>query len=228
MTISVYWKGMFATDRQITIQRNGEAIGKMSRSKIRTFDEHSPFLFNGHRIRAITIAGTTTELNNILVEVSSTDQGFHEKVGFDLLNYCVMRKRFEKLMEGGGKYDIITWILADKLYRVNWTAFTCRTYRDDGIDTTLFISEPNDVQLPFSTIKWCNSAEEIAWLYNAFSRGCGYGVDVLDVRTGEVTYHPYPTEAIRQRIRRTLLDNLDRFFCPPIPEDREELLVHEV
>ena len=134
MTISVYWKGKFATDRQITLQRNGKDIGKMSKSKIRTFDEHSPFLFNGHHVRAIAVAGTPAELDEILMEVGSTDRGFHDKVNYDLLNYYAMRK------EGGGKYDIITWILADKLYRVNWSLFTCRTYRDDGIDTTLLIA----------------------------------------------------------------------------------------
>jgi len=222
MTISVYWKGKFATDRQISITKAGKTVGKLSQTKIRTFDEHSPFLFNGHHVRAIAVAGTPAELDEILTDVSVEDRPFHEKVNYDLLNYYCIRK------EGGGKYDILTWILADKLYRVNWTAFTCRTYRNDSIDTTLFISEPSDVQLPLETIRWCNSAEEIAWLYNAFSRGCGYGVDVLDIHTGEVTYHPYPSEDTRQRIRRTLLDNLDRFFCPPIPEDREELLVYEV
>lgn len=222
MTISVYWKGKFATDRQISIEKGGKTIGKFSETKIKTYDEHSPFLFNGHRIRAIAVGGATSELDQILMDVAITDSTYHERVNHDLLNYFALRK------EGGGKYDIITWILSDELYRVNWTLLSCRSYNKEQADSTLLISEPDDVQLPFSTIKWCNSAEEIAWLYNAFSRCCGYGVDVLDIHTGEVTYHPYPSEDTRQRIRRTLLDNLDRFFCPPIPEGCEELLVYEV
>ena len=221
MTISVYWKGKFATDRQISIERGGEYIGKFSETKIKTYDEHSPFLFNGHRIRAIAVGGTTTELNEILLDVASTDRTYHERVNYDLLNYLALRK------EGGGKYDITTWILSDQLYRVNWSLLSCRSYHKEQADSTLLISEPNDVELPRETIEWCNSAEEIAWLYNAFSRSCGYGVDVLDVRTGEVTYHPYPSEDTRQRIRRTLLDNLDRFFVRPIREEEVEELVYE-
>lgn len=221
MTICVYWKGKFAIDRQMTLMKNGEAVGKFSETKIHTYDEHSPFLFNGHRIRAIAVGGSVSELDFILISVASQKRSFHKRVNYDLFEYLKIRS------EGGGSLELITYILSDRMYRVNWIRNIVSTYSDEDANTRLFISEPEDTVLPIETIRWCNSAEEIAWLYNGFSQKCGFGVDVLDCATGEVTYHPYPTEAVRLNVRRTLLDNLDRFFVRPVREGDVEELVYE-
>lgn len=221
MTICVYWKGKFATDRQMSVLINDREVGKFSGAKIRLYDEHSPFLFNGHRIRAIVVASNPAELDSVLMAVASKARKFHERVNYDLYEYLKIRAA------GGGEYDLTTYILSDRMYRVNWIGNTVHTYPDGEANTRLFISEPIDTALPIETIEWCNSAEEIAWLYCGFSQKCGFGVDVLDCVTGEVTYHPYPSEAVRQSVRRTLLENLDRFFVRPEPDNNVEELVYE-
>lgn len=221
MTISVYWKGKFATDRQMSTLKNDEVVGKYSETKIRTYDEHSPFLFNGHRIRAIAVGGSVTKLDFILFNVTDQKRSFHKRVNYYLYEYLKIRS------EGGGNLDLITYILSDRMYRVNWARNSVGTYSDSQANTKLFITEPEDTVLPIETIEWCNSAEEIAWLYSGFSQQCGFGVDVLDCATGEVTYHPYPTEAVRLNVRRSLLDNLDRFFVRPVREGDVEELVYE-
>ena len=221
MTVTVYWKGKVAIDRQTSLVRNGEQVGNYSETKIRLYDEHSRFLFNGHRIRAITIAGNVDELDAVLAEVADQGRTTHENVGYDLYKYLKVRA------QGGGSRNLITYILSDRLYRANWGSFGVTTYSDEEINSRLLINEPMDTTLPVETIRWCQSAEEVAWLYCGFSQQCGFGVDVLDCATGEVTYHPYPTETVRQNIRRTLLDNLDRFFVRPIREEEVEELVYE-
>ena len=222
MTITVYWKGKLATDRMISVDHSEKGIvGKYSKEKIRLFDEHSPYLFNGKRIRAIAIAGTISCLDKILLDLADQSCAIGKRVQYDLLKYFKIRK------DGGGKYQITTWVLTDHLFRINWNTLRCTTYEEEKQHSTILIGEPEDTALPWPTIRWCQSAEEVAWLYCGFSQQCGFGVDVLDCETGEVTYHPYPTETVRQNIRRTLLDNLDRFFVRPIREEEVEELVYE-
>ena len=222
MTVVVYWKGKLATDRMISVDRVGKGVvGKYSNEKIRLFDEHSPYLFNGKRIRAIAVAGTIRYLDEILMEIVDVNSTVGREVQYDLLKYFKIRK------EGGGKYPVTTWVLTDHLFRINWNVLRCTTYEEEKQHSTILIGEPGDTTLPFETIRWCQSAEEVAWLYCGFSQQCGFGVDVLDCETGEVTYYPYPTETTRLNIRRTLLDNLDRFFVRPIREEEVEALVYE-
>lgn len=219
MTVIVYHKGKIAVDRMLTLERNNVKVGSRPSTKIRVFGEHSKLLLDGVKVRAIVYSGVTQEFENILTNMHDSSLDHFKSSGYDLMNF------FDTVRLGLGRFSTSTYVLTDKITRLSWSsgASVARQLNGKG----LLITEPQDTNLPFTTISWCKTAEEIAWLYCGFSRQCGFGVDVLDCVTGEVTYHPYPSDAVRQNVRRTLLENLDRFFVRPEPDNNVEELVYE-